>query len=184
MGKPKRNPDRSIAPVAVANILGIGVSMLAGWMREAGVDTEGSLTESDARTWRANPDKAPDWLRPKIISAYLVREERQRSRGERDQRRAEQHRQEVYAACDLIYELLRTGDRKLRQGHWLDRHPVHAEALMEITWRAMKDSGLASQGEPDFTHLSFEEREALRIEGYDVPEPTGRYLRVAGGSGG
>jgi hypothetical protein len=88
----------------MASRLGIGVSVLAGWMRAAGVDKDGPLCESD---------------------------------------------------------------------------PVREEALREIAWRAAKDCGLASGREPGFTRLGFGEREALRIFGYEVPEPAGRHLRAA-----
>lgn len=46
----------------VVGRFGIGGSVLAGWMRAAGVDKDGPLCESDAREWRANPDPAPGWL--------------------------------------------------------------------------------------------------------------------------
>jgi hypothetical protein len=178
MGKPKWNQDRTLVPVAVAGRLGIGVSMLAGWMRAAGVDKDGPLCESDAREWRANPDSAPGWLRPELLATCKAREQRNLSRRQAEARRAGQHREDVYAARGLVCELLRDCDRMLRQGRWLDRHPIHEEALREIAWRAAKDCGLASGREPDFTYLSFEEREALRIFGYQVPEPVGRHLRV------
>src|SRR6266480_6706878 len=178
MRKPKRNRDRTLVPVAVASRLGIGVSVLAGWMRAAGVDKDGPLCESDAREWRANPDSAPGWLRPKLLATCKAREQRNLSRRQAEAGRAEQHREDVYAACGLVCELLRERDRMLREGRWLDRHPVHEEALREIAWRAAKDCGLASGREPGFTRLSFEEREALRIFGYEVPEPAGRHLRA------
>lgn len=173
-----RGPDRALVPVAAANRLGVGVSVLAGWMRAAGVDRDGRLRESDAVMWRADPDSAPVWLREKLWALYQARDEKQKTRMEQESRRAVEHRETVYAACELVVELLRTDDRKLRQGRWLDRHPLHEEALQEIVWRAAKDCGLASSGEPDFTHLSVEERRALRIFGYEVPEPAGRHLRV------
>lgn len=178
MGKPKRNQDRILVPVAVASRLGIGVSVLAGWMRAAGVDKDGPLCESDAREWRANPDSAPGWLHPQLLATCEAREQRNLCRRQAEAERAGLHREDVYAACGLVYELLRDRDRMLRQSRWLDRHPIHEEALREIAWRAAKDCGLASGREPGFTHLSFEEREALRIFGYEVPEPVGRHLRA------
>jgi len=178
MGKTRRNPDRTLVPVAVANRLGVGVSALAGWMRAAGTDKDGPLRESDAAKWRANPDSAPLWLRGKLLATYRARDEKQQTGTEVESWRAADHRDAVYATCERVLELLRTDDRKLRQGHWLDRHPFHEEALQEIAWRAAKDCGLASGGEPDFTHLSVDERRALRIFGYKVPETAGRHLRV------
>lgn len=68
--------------------------------------------------------------------------------------------------------MLASRDRKLRHGRWLDRHDDHADALTDIAWRAAKDSGLASGYEnPDYGSLMFEEREALRVCGYEVSEP-------------
>ena len=178
MGKPKRNQDRTLVPVAVAGTLGIGMSVLAGWMRAAGVDKDGPLCESDAREWRANPDSAPGWLRPELLATCKAREQRNLSRRQAEARRAGQYREDMHAARGLVCGLLRDRDRMLRQGRWLDRHPIHEEALREIAWRAAKDCGLASGREPGFTHLSFEEREALRNLGYQVPKPVGRHLRV------
>jgi hypothetical protein len=174
----ERNHDRILVPVAVGGRLGIGVCVLASWMRAADVDTDGPLCESDAREWRAYPDSAPGWLRPKLLATCKAREKRNLSRRQAEAGRAEPHREDVHAARGLVCELLRDRDRMLRQGRWLDRLPVHEEALREIAWRTAKDCGLASGREPDFTHPSFEEREALRILGYKVPEPAGRHLRV------
>jgi hypothetical protein len=42
----------------------------------------------------------------------------------------------------------------------------------------MRAAGVERTGEPGFSHLSFEEREALRIFGYEVPEPAGGHLRA------
>lgn len=162
----------------MASRIGIGVSVLASWMRAAGVDKDGPLCESDAREWRAHPDSAPGWLRPKLLATCKARKQRSLSRRQAETGRAEQHREDMYTACGLVCELLRDRDRMLRQVRWLDRHPIHEETLREIAWRAAKDCGLASGRAPGFSHLSFEEREALRIFGYEVPEPAGRHLRA------
>jgi hypothetical protein len=98
-------------------------------------------------------------------------------------RRVERDRVEFDAAHDLVWELLGTRDRKLRQGYWLDRHPVHAEALAAIIFRAMKECGLSSGADPDFAAVGFQEREALRLAGYVVTEPVSEVL-VSGGAVG
>jgi hypothetical protein len=171
MGKPKPNPDRALVPVVVANRLGVRVSVLAGWMRAVGADGDGPLREADVIKWRADPSSAPEWFRTNMQSFYADRELRRQARAERDARLAAEYRDAVSAAYEVVCELLRTRDRKLWQGRWLERHPAHEQAFLEIVVRAMKDSGLAFDGEPDFTYLGIEEREALRVCGYDVPEP-------------
>ncbi len=167
----QRDPDRVLAPVAVASALSVKVKVLAGWMRSAGVTTP--LTVKEARRWRANPHTAPGWLAPKLLEHYRRRSERaERERQERSRKWSQEWSQEVDDAYLVIVDLLRRRDRKLYQGRWLDRHPAHALALEDIAWRAAKDCGLARGQPADFSILSFEEREALRICGFDVPEPS------------
>jgi hypothetical protein len=91
----------------VASRIGIGVSVLASWMRAAGVDKDGPLCESDSREWRANPDSAPGWLRPKLLATCKARKQRNLSRRQAGTGRAEQHREDMYTACGLVCELLR-----------------------------------------------------------------------------
>jgi predicted site-specific integrase-resolvase len=88
MRKPKRNQDRTLVPVALASRLGISVSVLAGWMRAAGVNKDGPHCESDAREWRANPDSGPGWLRSEFPAICKAREQRGRLLAEHPDRLA------------------------------------------------------------------------------------------------
>ena len=56
----RRGRDRALAPVTVAQRLGIPVAAIARAMRTAGVTAQ--ITEAAARRWTDDPGTAPQWL--------------------------------------------------------------------------------------------------------------------------
>lgn len=164
----RRQADRALAPVAVSRVLEVPVRELAAWMREAGEATP--VTVVAARRWKAHPDTAPEWLSDRLACKQAKRDQSQRRAAEREQ--AERDARE--ARLEQLYRdavrMLADGDRKLRQGRWLETHDDHETVLADIAWRAAKDCGLASGDEnPDWWALTYAEREALRVCGYRLP---------------
>jgi hypothetical protein len=58
--RPQTEQDRRLCPVRVAEIMRLKVHQVARRMRAAGVTD--TLTPAKAKAWRANPERAPEWL--------------------------------------------------------------------------------------------------------------------------
>jgi hypothetical protein len=75
----QKQADRALCPVHVSNLLGLKVRDVARAMRAHGVTQP--LEPGQARRWRQDPGRAPDWLTA-LFAEVAVRAARMRSRRE------------------------------------------------------------------------------------------------------
>lgn len=109
----RRRRDRALAPVTVAQRLGIPVADLARAMRSAGVHEQ--LTEAQARDWTTAPETAPEWLTV-LRGDRLARAAEQEYRRQQDN---EQRELRELTAEQSALEKVEAGGKRFSDSEWL-----------------------------------------------------------------
>ena len=108
-----RRRDRALAPVVVAQRLGIPVADLARAMRAAGVQQQ--LTEAQAKDWIAGPETSPEWFTT-LLGERLARAAEQEFR----RQRAEEQRQlRELAVEQSALAKVKAGKKRFNDDEWL-----------------------------------------------------------------
>jgi len=146
----RRKQDRALAPVMVANRVGMPVADLAKAMRGAGVTAQ--LTRSDVDRWTSDPDTAPEWFSTLVGEklAHAAEAEFRRQQVEE----AEQLRE--LAAEKSAWDKVCAGKRHFNDYEW--------SYVEDWAFRAAKD--LVRDGPEG--NASVEERAVLRAAGIDA----------------
>ncbi|MEV6699473.1 hypothetical protein AB0M68_20290 [Streptomyces sp. NPDC051453] len=104
-GTPQKRADRALCPVHVSNVLGLKVHDVAQAMRAHGVTQP--LEAVQARSWRQDPGRAPDWLTA-LFAEKAVRGAQLQARREQSALE-EEHR--MLLLRDVVEQRLLAGER-------------------------------------------------------------------------
>ncbi len=161
---PEKKADRALCPVAVAGILRLKVSDVAGAMRKNGITTP--LTVQEAKAWEAIQTESPHWL----VSLWTEAAIRRARRAEAKRRAEIDHELHMLLLADQVEKRLLKG-RSIRG--------VDAEFIAtDMAFRAMKE---LVRADGDESWLLPIDRAALRYAGVEPSNPDTWFLKAGRG---